>query len=416
MTRTTALASPPGDPTDAANAPDGVTRWPLVAAVCLAGIAVSFQVGKVPPALASLAEGFGVSTVMAGWLISIFTLMAALAGVAVGGITDRLGARRALLIGMVVSAVGAVAGALAPTAGILLATRPIEGVGFLLCVASGPALITQATRATDRRLAFGFWGAYFPLGVAAMVAAGPTLLGALGWRGLWLANAGTLIAAAILIGWITRSLGPNAGSPPPVALGRALSAALRQPGSWLIGVCFACYSSQFLSVMGFLPWWLERSVGLDRALAAYATAFAILANVPGNILGGWLLARGWRRDRLIVAAALTMAVCHLGIQAVFLPDIARYGAVVLLSTVGGLIPALLFAAVPVHAKDKGALGAANGMLVQGTNMGQLIGPPAVAAIVTWAGSWTAAPAVLVPLALACAGVALWLGWLERRLA
>lgn len=396
--------------------PEETTRWSLVAAVCAAGIAVSFQVGKVPPALALLAEDFGVSTVMAGWLISIFTLMAAAVGVAVGGITDSLGARRALLIGMGISAAGAVAGALAPTPAILLATRPIEGAGFLLCVASGPALITRATRTVDRRFAFGFWGAYFPLGVATMVALGPVFLATFGWRGLWLANAGALILAALIVGYATRSLDPAAGpKPTDRRLGPTLMAALRRPGSWLIGVCFACYSSQFLSVMGFLPWWLERSVGLDRSVAAYATAFAVLVNVPGNIVGGWLLARGWGRDRLIVGAAVCMAFCHLAIQAPGLPDETRYAAVLLLSLVGGLIPAVLFAAVPVHAGAAVALGAANGLLVQGTNIGQLIGPPAVAAVVTAAGSWTAAPWVFIPLAVGCAVVGAILGHLERRI-
>ena len=58
--------------------------------------------------------------------------------------------------------------------------------------------------------------------------------------------------------------------------------------------------------------------------------------------------------------------------------------------------------------------ATNGLLVQGSNLGQVIGPPAVGALAAATGSWAAAPVVLAVAACGGIGAALVLRRLERR--
>ena len=60
------------------------TRWTIVALAVIAGIAVGFAVGKVPPAMAMISTDFGLDKVTAGWLASIFFAFGAGFGVLTG--------------------------------------------------------------------------------------------------------------------------------------------------------------------------------------------------------------------------------------------------------------------------------------------------------------------------------------------
>ncbi len=69
------------------------TRWSIVALAVVAGIAVGFAVGKVPPAIVVISADFGLGKVAAGWLASIFFAFGAGFGVMTGMAGGRIGAR-----------------------------------------------------------------------------------------------------------------------------------------------------------------------------------------------------------------------------------------------------------------------------------------------------------------------------------
>jgi MFS family permease len=81
----------------------------------------------------------------------------------------------------------------------------------------------------------------------------------------------------------------------------------------------------------------------------------------------------------------------------------------------GLIPSAVLTGAPVFAPSPSQIGATNGIIVQGANLGSLIGPPAVAAVVAWAGGWSDARWFLFAMAAAGVVLALALGRIERRL-
>ena len=49
----------------------------------------------------------------------------------------------------------------------------------------------------------------------------------------------------------------------------------------------------------------------------------VLANVPGNLLGGSLLQRNFRRGSLIAFASLVTGLCGIGIFLDVFPDVIR---------------------------------------------------------------------------------------------
>ena len=170
------------------------TRWDIVALALGVGLIAAFQFGKVPPALPVLRAELGVSMVTGGWLASLLNLVAAGLGIAFGLAADRIGPRWTLLAALGAMAAGGALGGIAQGIAPLLAARLLESLGFVAVVVAAPAQIVRATRADDRNLAIGLWSAYLPAGVSLMLLAAPLVLAAVGWRGLWLANA--LLAAA----------------------------------------------------------------------------------------------------------------------------------------------------------------------------------------------------------------------------
>lgn len=398
----------------AAPIPPSATSWPLVWLLCGVGVFCSFMVGKVPPALPDMRIELGFGLVVSGWIISIFNLLAVVAGITFGALADRMGYRRTVALGLALGGGASLAGALAPDPTWLLATRVVEGTGFVMAVTAVPVLLMRVAQPVHHRFVFGMWGAYFPSGIALIIAAAPLILALGGWRGLWLVNGGLLLVAALAVYLLVPPPPPRdpARRNPGLA---GMVAVLTSKGSLLIAACFGAYAGQFLAVMGFLPLWLVEERGYSMGLAAALTAVAVALNAGGNITGGWLLQRGVRRAQVIIGVSAVMAVAVIGLYSPLLPDGLRYFCVIAFSTVAGMIPASLFSAVPRHVPAANLVGAANGLLVQGSNAGQMIGPPAVAALVAWQGSWSVAPVVIVTASVLTALLGYALGRLERRI-
>jgi cyanate permease len=390
------------------------TPWSLVGLAVGAGMVGAFQVGKVPVALGAIRAELEMGLVGAAWVLALFNLVGVGVGVAMGGLVACAGPRQMAVAGLLVMALAGLAGAAAPDPALLLLTRFAEGIGFLMAAVAIPSLIARLAAPGDVKLAFAFWGTYMPAGQAVMLFASPALLGLVGWRGLWLVNAAILALYAVPLWQATRRLVPA----PPAPRGRLaqdLAATLRAPAPLALALAFACYSLQYLAVIGFLPTILVEREGLSTATAGLMTAFFPVANVVGNLLGGVLLHRGLPRWRLIAAASLVMATCGLGIFSLGLPLAPAYGLVLLFAAGGGMLPATVLGAVPVLAPAPRLVPAINGLLVQGSNLGQVIGPPAVGALAAATGSWQAAPVVLLAAALGSLAAALVLRRLELRL-
>jgi predicted MFS family arabinose efflux permease len=75
----------------------------------------------------------------------------------------------------------------------------------------------------------------------------------------------------------------------------------------------------------------------------------------------------------------------------------QYFGAVAFSAVGGLVPASIFTAIPRIAPTD-ARPTTMGIVVQASHIGQLLGPPMVAAVAATVGGWHASPLVLVPVA------------------
>lgn len=388
-----------------ASGPAAQVRWGAVAAVVGAGVVAALQVGKVIIAAPLLRKDMGLDLASIGTLTAVFSLLGMVGGIAAGGVIARFGARRMLILGLAATACGTAAGALAPGYGVLLATRVLEGLGFLMITVAGPALLQRIVTGGRRDFAFALWSCYMPAGMAIAMLASQAFSD---WHAYWWCAgiaAGVALACVALL------------SPPTPGGGRLSWRGLRQDtadtlgaaGPALLALSFTLYSVMFFALFTFLPVLLMEALGLTLAAAGLYSALASAANVIGNLGAGVLLARGWRRSTLIACASAAMAAVALLIFGSALPAMPTFLLCVLFSAVGGLIPATLLGTAPLVA-PRPALGAASvGLVMQGSNLGQVIGPVAVGGAIDRFG-WTSASFIVAGAGLA--GVAI--AWRLRR--
>ncbi len=383
----------------------------VAALVVIVGVTCALHVGKLPVAIPVLQETLGLTLLEAGFLLSLVQLAGMLLGLPVGLMADRWGARRVMLAGLVILAAGSGLGALAPDVRFLLATRVLEGAGFLLAVLPAPALLRQLVRepAVLAR-ALGWWGAYMPVGTALALLAGVPLLAWMGWRWAWVFLGALSIGAAIgLIRGVPAARG--AGSPPalPLSLWPRLRRTLSAPGPWLVALAFLMYSGQWMAVIGFLPT-IYTQAGYSGAVAGGLSALAAGINMTGNIGAGRCLSRGFQPGALLAAGYLAMGLGSVVAFAGTGHPVAQYLAVLVFSGLGGLIPGTLFGLAVALAPGEGTVSTTVGWMQQFSSLGQFLGPPLVAWVAVVMGGWHATWLVTG----ACSMAGLVLAWRLQR--
>ncbi|MGH8742047.1 MAG: MFS transporter, partial [Burkholderiales bacterium] len=98
------------------------------------------------------------------------------------------------------------------------------------------------------------------------------------------------------------------------------------------------------------------------------------------------------------------------------PGSARYALVLLFSMSAGVIPACIFAGLPVHARTPQHIATGNGIVMQASNIGQFLGPLLLAWIASRFGGWSVALWPMLGFAALAALLGLVLGRIEKTLA
>ena len=396
------------------------TNWKAAATALLLGVMAAIYIGKLPPAIPVLRAEFHLSLGQSAWMVSMFNTLGVVASIFMGLIAARAGAWCLCVTGCVAMLLGAVAGMFASGsdaagATLLLASRFLEGVGFLCIVVAAPGLLMLATVDADRKRVFSFWGAYMPTGTTLGMLLAPLLIAAQGWRALWGVTALFALAAIALL-WVRRrdyaavsgvaaSVSPSglapvtasttvssatadatSGAAAPAtgsaaASWRASAAPLGKAGPWWISLAFGCYAFNFYAIMVWLPTFMVGERQTPLLTASLLTALMVAVNIPGNLLGGVLMQRGVARGTNICIAGVATAITAAVIFSPALPDTLRYLACVAFSFGVGVLPGSVMSAVQIHATSPAQVGTVQGMINQGSNMGQFVSPLLVTAVV-----------------------------------
>jgi EmrB/QacA subfamily drug resistance transporter len=133
------------------------------------------------------------------WVVDGYTLAFAALLLSAGSFSDRVGARRAFGIGMIMFVAASIACGLAPTMGALIAARFVQGSAAAAMMPASMALIRQAyPDARVRGRAVGIWA----MGGAVAASSGPVLGGVLtlvDWRLIFFVNVPVGAVALLLL-------------------------------------------------------------------------------------------------------------------------------------------------------------------------------------------------------------------------
>jgi MFS family permease len=202
------------------------TAWSASVAVFLSGVIADLQVGKVAVALPVLQADFDLDLAAAGWIGAIFAVLGAATGSLAGVAVGRFGDTRTFLAGMLTLAAGSGLGSLAHDFPTLLATRVIEGCGFLLAVVAAPVVLQRIVTAKDREPVFALWSSFMQTGIGIALLLGAKLTG---WRGAWALNGVMVAGAALLLALTVPRNYARAGQHRSLRWHRAYQDRIRQP-------------------------------------------------------------------------------------------------------------------------------------------------------------------------------------------
>jgi MFS transporter, DHA2 family, multidrug resistance protein len=145
----------------------GRREWLALAVLALPTLLLSVDLSVLHLALPQLGADLGASSVQQLWIIDIYGFMIAGFLITMGGLGDRIGRRRLLLIGAALFAVASVAAAFSSSPEMLIAARALMGIAGATLMPSTLALISDMFRdAAQRGAAIGVWVSCFMGGMA----------------------------------------------------------------------------------------------------------------------------------------------------------------------------------------------------------------------------------------------------------
>ena len=187
----------------------------ILFALCLAALIINIDVTIVNVTLPSLVRELGATTTNLQWVVDAYSLVFAALILAAGSLSDRLGRKGILLIGLGIFALGSLAGSLVNTPHELIAARAVMGLGAAAIFPATLSLLTNVfTERAERAKAIGLWGATTGVGVATGPIVGGWLLGHFWWGSVFL----FMVPVAIVVaGFIAFSV-PSSKDPttPPI--------------------------------------------------------------------------------------------------------------------------------------------------------------------------------------------------------
>jgi len=173
----------------------------VLAVTSLAGFASTFMGSSINIALPLIGDEFHASAVMLGWISLSFILATGAILMPVGKLADAYGRKRIFLIGLILFTLTSFASALAPSTGVLLVLRVIQGLASAFIFASNTAMVSLAYPPETRGRALGTQVAGVYLGLTLGPILGGVISHHLGWRGLFV-----VVGGLGLLTWATPTL------------------------------------------------------------------------------------------------------------------------------------------------------------------------------------------------------------------
>ncbi|MET0817467.1 MAG: MFS transporter, partial [Solirubrobacteraceae bacterium] len=136
----------------------------LIAAPVLASLLAFLDAFVVQVAVPAIGRDLQAGVTTLQWSVTGYLLTAAALLLVSGALADRFGRRRVMGGGLLVMLAGSALCAVAPSIGVLIAARVLQGAGAALVVPSSLALLNGTLRPEDRARGIGIWAGLATIG------------------------------------------------------------------------------------------------------------------------------------------------------------------------------------------------------------------------------------------------------------
>ena len=311
----------------AAGAPSPFRQPKAVWAVAFACVISFMGIGLVDPILPSLASKLHATPPQVELLFTSYLVVTAVAMLVTGWVSSRLGAKRTLIVGLILIVVfSAIAGA-SGSIDQIVGFRAGWGLGNALFIATSLAVIVGSASG-------GFGGAIvlYETALGVGIACGPLLGGVLGnisWRGPFFGVAALMTVALIA----TTVLVPSTPRPEQRSSIIEPLAALRHRSLATTSVTGLLYNWGFFTILGYAPFLMDLSpLKLGSVFCAWGILVALFAVFGAPALKGRfgtprtlyvnlalmsadsLVIGIWSEHRYVVMAAVIVAGIFIGIN------------------------------------------------------------------------------------------------------
>jgi EmrB/QacA subfamily drug resistance transporter len=188
-------------------ASDRVKRLALVSAI-LASTIAAVDSSAVNVALPAIGRDLGGGFAAQQWVSNAYLLTLSSLILLAGSLTDRLGERRVFTAGVLGFGIGSALCAGAPSIGVLIVARALQGISGALLTPAALAIIVAVFPTEERGAAIGRWTAWGGMGILAGPLLGGQIVDSASWRWIFLINV-PLVAAALAL---SRSAVPGRSS------------------------------------------------------------------------------------------------------------------------------------------------------------------------------------------------------------
>ncbi len=238
-------------------------RWSALLVLCLSLVVIGMDNTILNVALPTLAQELSATASQLQWIVDSYVLVFAGLLLTMGAVGDRFGRKLALDIGLVVFGLSSVLSAFAGSAGVLIASRAVMGVGGALIMPATLSIITATFPPKERGRAIGVWAGVAGLGIVLGPLVGGWLLERYWWGSVFLVNV-PVIAVALLAGWPLVRESKDPRSEPLDPVGAVLSIAglvslvygiIEAPGrGWSDPVIVAAFTVAAVLLAAFVAW------------------------------------------------------------------------------------------------------------------------------------------------------------------
>ncbi|MGC5704096.1 MFS transporter [Pseudomonas sp. NFXW11] len=342
----------------------------------------------------------GATPTLIGLAIGAYGLTQAIFQIPFGIISDRIGRRPVIYLGLIVFALGSVLAANADSIWGVIAGRILQGAGAIS--AAVMALLSDLTREQHRTKAMAMIGMTIGLSFAVAMVVGPLLTRSFGLSGLFLATGGMALVGILIVAFmVPRSTGPMQHRESGVAR-QALLPTLKHPDLLRLDLGIFVLHAMLMSSFVALPLALVEKAGLPKEQHwwVYLTALLIsfFAMIPFIIYGE----KKRKMKRVLLGAVSTLLLSELffwefgnSLQALVIGTVVFFTAFNLLEA---SLPSLISKVSPAGGKGT-AMGVYSTSQFLGSALGGILG------------GWLFQHGGLSVVFLGCAGLAaLWLAF------